>query len=101
MWSGNDLFEVISRVGVFKEPEAAIIIKKLLEAVAYWHSKNIVHRDIKPENILYNKESKDVKLVEFSSWQKYTPGTKLKSTYGKIFFFVKLSKHSYYRISFR
>lgn len=63
--SGVDLFDSISRQECFSEEEAAIIIKKLLEAVAYCHSKNIAHRDIKPENILYNKESKDVKLVEF------------------------------------
>lgn len=65
--SGIDLFDSISKQGYFSEAEAAIIIKKLLEAVAYCHSKNIAHRDIKPENILYNRESKDVKLVEFGS----------------------------------
>ena len=84
LWSGKDLYEVIAKQAIFKEAEAAIIIKKLLEAVAYCHSKNLVHWDIKPENILYNKETKDVKLFDFSSWQILTPKTKIKSTYGKL-----------------
>lgn len=34
------------------EGECAMIMRGVLEAVEYIHSKNIIHRDIKPENIL-------------------------------------------------
>lgn len=37
----------------------------LLESVEYVHNQNICHRDIKPENILYDKETKQIKLIDF------------------------------------
>ncbi|PNS15366.1 hypothetical protein CAC42_625 [Sphaceloma murrayae] len=52
--SGGDLFSYIESHGTpeLEDAECAVIIKQLLEAVNYIHSKDIVHRDIKPENIL-------------------------------------------------
>lgn len=37
---------------VLDEFEAAAIIRRILSAVAYMHTKNVVHRDIKPDNVL-------------------------------------------------
>jgi calcium-dependent protein kinase len=34
-------------------------------ALTYLNNRNICHRDIKPENILYNKEEKKIKLIDF------------------------------------
>lgn len=36
----------------FSDEELGSILKQLLQAVHYIHSKNTFHRDIKPENIL-------------------------------------------------
>lgn len=40
-------------------------MRQLLEAITYIHSKNIIHRDIKPENILFDKETGNIKVIDF------------------------------------
>lgn len=69
--TGGELFDKIvdntTDYGCLPELEAAKIIKSLLEAVQYLHSKNIVHRDIKPENMLFesNEKGASTKLIDF------------------------------------
>jgi len=50
--SGGELFDKIVKNGKLNEAATRVLIKRLLEAVQYLHSKGIVHRDLKPENIL-------------------------------------------------
>lgn len=52
--SGGELFDRIVEKGSYTEKDASILIKKVVDAVQYLHSKGIVHRDLKPENLLYN-----------------------------------------------
>jgi serine/threonine protein kinase len=49
----------------FTEPEAARLIRPLLESVAYLHDLGIVHRDLKPENILCGENLDDLKIADF------------------------------------
>lgn len=66
---GGELLNMIMRLKNFTEKNAARIMKQLLSAVAYCHSKHIVHRDLKPENMLF--ESKDIesniKIIDFGT----------------------------------
>eukprot|EP00934_Nitzschia_sp_Nitz4_P006469 Nitzschia sp. Nitz4//scaffold79_size90958//75982//77611//NITZ4_005039-RA/size90958-augustus-gene-0.179-mRNA-1//-1//CDS//3329558291//6459//frame0 len=53
----------------FKDAQASSIMRQLLSAVSYMHSKNIVHRDIDCSNIMYRTEAEDadIKLIDFGS----------------------------------
>lgn len=53
----------------FKESQASHIMRQLMSAVSYMHSKNIVHRDIDCSNIMFRTEAEDsdIKLIDFGS----------------------------------
>ncbi|KAI1316793.1 hypothetical protein EDD11_009459 [Mortierella claussenii] len=61
--SGGELFDKICDQGRFTENNAATIMKEVIEAIEYLHSKNVVHRDLKPENLLYKDDTPDSKLM--------------------------------------
>jgi calcium-dependent protein kinase len=67
--TGGELFEEILKRQSFSEKEAANIIKNVLLALSYIHSKGIIHRDIKPENILLENKGDvmNIKLINFST----------------------------------
>jgi calcium-dependent protein kinase len=64
---GGELFDKIVEVEFFTEPEAAKLMKQILRAVNYIHSKGIAHRDIKPENFLFDDKNSDsdLKIIDF------------------------------------
>ena len=79
---GGELFEAISEQGAFSEVDCAHIMRQVLSAVNYLHSKNIMHRDIKPENIMITKKITkknkrfEVKLIDFGTAKFFTKGKK-------------------------
>ena len=70
---GGELFDHIQNCTAFTEKEAIEIMRNIIDAVAFIHSKGIIHRDIKPENIIMvyilnrNTEHKcfDLKIADF------------------------------------
>ncbi len=71
---GGELFDLILKSKHFNECIAAKIMKQLLSAVAYCHTKKIVHRDLKPENLLLVKpNSYEIKVIDFGLSRNFEP----------------------------
>jgi len=64
---GGELYDRIQQKQFYPEQEAKLLIRNLLEAVGFIHSKGIMHRDLKPENILLASKvsNTDVKVSDF------------------------------------
>lgn len=80
--NGGELFDEITKRSHFSEQDAATIIKQVLSAVGYCHSKSICHRDLKPENILLDSSSKQnagnmIKVIDFGASQRFDPAKKM------------------------
>ena len=59
---GGELFDRIVERGSFSEADASVLMKSIVEALQYLHSKGIVHCDLKPENLLYDTTNDDAKI---------------------------------------
>ena len=68
------------------EQDAAYIIRQLLSAVTYCHSRGVVHRDLKPENILIDSITKtgkiNIKIIDFGSALFIPPDAKITELLG-------------------
>lgn len=64
---GGELFDKILQKTFFTEQDAAVLMHKLLDALAYMHGKGMMHRDLKPENLILASatDDTDVKIVDF------------------------------------
>jgi len=47
-----DLYEALTRAGLFSEARTRRVMQQLLSALEYLHRNGVIHRDIKPENLL-------------------------------------------------
>lgn len=66
---GGELFDRLDEQPDYHytEAECARLIKNMLNAVRYLHSKGIIHRDLKLENFLFSSTSQDseLKMIDF------------------------------------
>jgi len=88
--TGGELIDFLFHAKVFTELHASLLLRQMLQGIAYMHAKHIVHRDIKPENTLlaYNcpLESNVVKLSDFGLSCVCPPDEFLKQPCGTISF---------------
>jgi calcium-dependent protein kinase len=68
---GGDLFDRLDEKPEdepyhYSEVQCAKLVKQMLSAVRYLHSRHVVHRDLKLENFLFeDKKSDDLKMIDF------------------------------------
>jgi serine/threonine-protein kinase len=65
-WANGDLLErYAKRNAPLPRDEVAAIVRQIADAVHAAHVEGIVHRDLKPDNVMYDPESRAVKLLDF------------------------------------
>jgi len=65
-WAAGELLESYAkRHAPFPPDEVCAIISQIASAVFAAHQAGIVHRDLKPDNVMYDHESRTVKLLDF------------------------------------
>ena len=57
----------------FTEKEVKYYLYQLLRAIQYAHSHGIMHRDIKPQNIMYDRQTKNLRLIDWGLAEFYHP----------------------------
>lgn len=65
-WAAGELLERYAKQHApLPTEETAVIISQIGAAVQAAHAARIVHRDLKPENVMYDPETRQVKLLDF------------------------------------
>lgn len=65
-WAAGELLERYAKQHApLSTEETAVIISQIGAAVQAAHSARIVHRDLKPENVMYDPETRKVKVLDF------------------------------------
>lgn len=67
---GDNIEEYVAKYGPMPWSDALMYMKRLLDTMAYVHSKQVIHRDIKPGNIMLRPSKKepeklDICLLDF------------------------------------
>jgi len=58
---------------IFTIEDVKYYSRKILETLAYVHTRGIMHRDIKPQNIVINHTTKEVRIIDWGLAEYYIP----------------------------
>ncbi|XP_057555767.1 myosin light chain kinase family member 4 [Hippopotamus amphibius kiboko] len=81
---GGELFDrIIDDNCSLTELDTILFIRQICEGIRHMHQMYILHLDLKPENILcVNRETKQIKIIDFGLARRYKPREKLKVNFG-------------------
>jgi serine/threonine protein kinase len=79
---GGELFQYIGEQGTIQEIEVVHLFRQIIAALLYCHRLHIHHRDLKPENILLDRNTFQIKIVDFGMAALQPLGTKLTTPCG-------------------
>ena len=63
--NAGELFDYIVRHERVDDVTAAKFFSQILDGVEYLHENGVCHRDLKPENLLLEKQSNNLKIIDF------------------------------------
>jgi 5'-AMP-activated protein kinase catalytic alpha subunit len=63
--NAGELFDYIVRHDRVEDHTAALFLAQILEGVEHLHESGVCHRDLKPENILLEKNTYNLKIIDF------------------------------------
>lgn len=79
---GQELFDFVTERFKLMESEACEIIEQLVKTIRYLNTLGVCHRDLKPENIIINKDTLQIKLIDFGLSAYFDESSQLKSKVG-------------------
>ncbi len=62
---GENVSSLLEKNGIISIPESIDIAYQIAQGLSAAHQAKLLHRDIKPSNILYNREKKIAKIIDF------------------------------------
>lgn len=76
--NGGDLFDHLDAQPEehYSEAQCARLVKQMLSALRYIHSKGIIHRDLKLENFLFAGPEGEMKMIDFGLSKHFKSGSK-------------------------
>lgn len=78
---GQDLDRELNTAKTCNEDEIIVLMREILEVLAFVHQQNVIHRDVNPSNIIRRREDGKLILIDFGAVKQITtqiarsPGT--------------------------
>lgn len=93
---GMELFDFVTERFKLMESEACEIIEQLVKAIRYLNTLGVCHRDLKPENIIINKNTLQIKLIDFGLSAYFDETSMLRSKVGTPYYVAPEVLDGYY-----